>query len=57
LRFKNKIIHEYALHAYPSIPPNRQNSMEGKVTMRGLYLIPKGILENILINVLSIFYN
>lgn len=49
LRFKNKVMNEYAIYAFPSIPPNTENSMKGKVTMRGLYLIPKGLIEKVLI--------
>lgn len=55
LKFKNKTMDEYALHAYPSIPFNPENSMNGIVNMRGLYLLPQGILESFLIRLFSIF--
>ncbi|WMX17274.1 hypothetical protein [Aureispira sp. CCB-E] len=56
LKFKNKTMNEYALYAYPSMLLNPQNSMNGVVNMRGLYLLPKGIFESFLFRLLSIFH-
>lgn len=55
LRIKNKVMNEYAIYASPSISPNSENSMQGKVVIRGLYLTPKGRIEKMLIYILSLF--